>query len=95
MSAEEPDGQEPRSDTYSITREYGAGITYGGVTRCDLEFGRLTLHFTDQAARDLDVEPVVRIDLQVDDAGIELLRHSLREILLSGNPDQQPHRMHL
>lgn len=97
FSSEEMDDQEPcaESDTYCVTREYGAGTTYGGVTHCDLGFGRLTLHFTNQAAHELNVESILRIDLQVDDAGIEVLRHSLREILLSGHPDQHPQHMHL
>ncbi|MFI6293557.1 Imm10 family immunity protein [Nonomuraea sp. NPDC050790] len=82
-------------DAYCITREHGAGTTYGGVTLCDLTYGRLTLHFTEDAARELDVDPVMRIDLHIDDDGVEILRRSLREILLSGPPDQHPHHLRL
>ncbi|MER5645473.1 Imm10 family immunity protein [Streptosporangium sp. NPDC002524] len=97
MSAEEPDEQEIDlgMDTYCVVREDQAGTTYGGVTRCELASGRLTLHFTAEAARELRVEPVVRVDLRIDDGGVELLRSSLREILLSGRHDQRPHDMHL
>jgi hypothetical protein len=97
MSAEEPDAQEIGlgMDTYCIVREDQSGTTYGGVTYCDLAYGRLTLHFTEKAAEELGVEPVLRIDLQVDDDSIELLKPSLREILLSGHHDQRPHSVHL
>jgi hypothetical protein len=82
-------------DTYCIVREDQAGTTYGGVTRCDLGSGRLRLHFTEEAAKELCVEPIVQVDLQIDDRSVELLRSSLRDILLSGRRDQHPHRMHL
>ncbi|MGN9841487.1 Imm10 family immunity protein [Nonomuraea sp. H19] len=97
MSAEEPDEQEIGlgMDTYCIVREDQSGTTYGGVTHCDLAYGRLTLHFTEKAAHELGVEPVLRIDLQVDDDSVELLRDSLRAILLSGHHDQRPHSLHL
>lgn len=97
MSTEETDEQEIEldMDTYCIVREDQTGTTYGGVTHCELDSGRLTLHFTAEAAKELNVEPVVRIDLQIDDDGVELLRSSLREILLSGRHDQHPHGMHL
>ncbi|MEU8041807.1 Imm10 family immunity protein [Streptosporangium sp. NPDC049078] len=97
MSAEEPDEQETGlgMDTYCIVREDQAGTTYGGVTHCGIDSGRLTFHFTAEAAKELNVEPVVRIDLQIDEGGVELLRSSLREILLSGRHDQHPQGMHL
>ncbi|MFI7706595.1 Imm10 family immunity protein [Nonomuraea sp. NPDC049480] len=97
MSAEEPDQQEIGlgMDTYCIVREDQSGTTYGGVTHCDLAYGRLTLHFTEKAAQELGVELVLRLDLQVDDDSIELLKNSLREILLSGRHDQRPHSVHL
>ncbi|MER5420782.1 Imm10 family immunity protein [Streptosporangium roseum] len=97
MSTEESDEQEtgPDMDTYCIVREDQAGTAYGGVTHCEIASGRLTLHFTEEAAKELHVEPIVRVDLQVDDDSVELLRSSLREILLSGRHDQHPHRMHL
>ncbi|MFS1302875.1 Imm10 family immunity protein [Streptosporangium longisporum] len=92
MSTEEPDEQEIGlgMDTYCIVREDQAGTTYGGVTHCGIDSGHLTLHFTAEAAKELNVEPVVRIDLQIDDDSVELLRSSLREILLSGRHDQHP-----
>ncbi|WP_211264240.1 Imm10 family immunity protein [Streptosporangium amethystogenes] len=97
MSTEEPDEQEIAlgMDTYCIVREDQAGTTYGGVTHCEINSGRLTLHFTAEAAKELHVEPVVRIDLQIDDDSVELLRSSLQEILLSGRHDQHPRSMHL
>ncbi|MEU8104606.1 Imm10 family immunity protein [Nonomuraea muscovyensis] len=97
MSPEEPDEQEigPGMDTYRIVREDQSGTTYGGITHCDLAYGRLTLHFTEKAAEELGVEPVLQIDLQVDDHSIELLKNSLREILLSGHHGQRPHSVHL
>jgi hypothetical protein len=97
MSAEEPDEQEagPDMDTYCIVREDQAGTTYGGVTHCEIASSRLTLRFTEKAAKELHVEPIVRVDLQIDDKSVELLRSSLREILLSGRHDQHPHRMRL
>jgi|GEM_PF-5329069 len=97
MSTEEPDRQEIGlgMDTYCIVREDQAGTTYGGVTHCGIDSGRLTFHFTAQAAKELNVEPVVQIDLQIEDDSVELLRSSLREILLSGRHDQHPHGMHL
>ncbi|MFF5111475.1 Imm10 family immunity protein [Streptosporangium sp. NPDC000509] len=97
MSAEESDEQETGlgMDTYCIVREEQAGTTYGGVTHCGIASGRLTFHFTAEAAKELNVEPVVRIDLQIDEGGVELLRSSLREILLSGRHDQHPQGMHL
>ncbi|MEU8377742.1 Imm10 family immunity protein [Streptosporangium sp. NPDC048865] len=96
-STEEPDEQETGlgMDTYCIVREDQAGTTYGGVTYCGIDSGRLTFHFTAQAAKELNMEPVVRIDLQIDDDSVELLRSGLREILLSGRHDQHPHGMHL
>ncbi|SNT11598.1 Immunity protein 10 [Streptosporangium subroseum] len=97
MSTEEPDEQETGlgMDTYCVVREDQAGTTYGGVTHCEIASGRLTLHFTEEATKELQVEPIVRVDLQIDDDGVELLRSSLREILLSGRRDQHPHGMRL
>jgi hypothetical protein len=97
MSTEELDEQEAGSDmdTYCIVREEQAGTTYGGVTRCEIASSRLTLHFTEEAAKELHVEPIVRADLQITHESVELLRSSLRKILLSGRHDQHPHRMHL
>jgi hypothetical protein len=62
MSAEQPDEEEIGlgMDTYCIVREDQRGTTYGGVTHCDLTYGRLTLHFTEEAAEELGVEPVLR-----------------------------------
>ncbi|WP_214327096.1 Imm10 family immunity protein [Nonomuraea sediminis] len=84
MSVDEPD------DDYCIVREDQAGTTYGGVTECGLSSRRLRLCFTEEAAEELDVAPVVHIDLVVDDEGLELVRRSLREILMSGPVDQRP-----
>ncbi|MDP9863279.1 MULTISPECIES: Imm10 family immunity protein [Streptosporangium] len=97
VSTEEPDKQEAEADmdTYCIVREDQAGTTYGGVTHCEIASGRLTLHFTEEAAKELHVEPVLRADLQIGDESVELLRSSLRKILLSGCHDQHPYRMQL
>ncbi|MFI6598795.1 Imm10 family immunity protein [Nonomuraea sp. NPDC050536] len=89
MSVDEPD------DDYCIVREDQAGTTYGGVIECGLSSGRLRLCFTQQAAEELDVAPVVAIDLCVDDDGVELVRRSLREILQSGPADQRPRLLKL
>ncbi|MCT9931689.1 Imm10 family immunity protein [Planotetraspora sp. A-T 1434] len=95
MSTEEADEQEIRlgMDTYCVVRDQAT--TYGGVSACNLASRRLTLHFTQEAAEALDVEPILQIELQVDDDAVELLRTSLREILLSGRDDQRPHSIHL
>ncbi|WP_406319831.1 Imm10 family immunity protein [Streptosporangium sp. NBC_01639] len=97
MSTETPDEQEtgPDLDTYCVLREDQAGTTYGGVTHGEIAAGRLMLHFTEEAAKELNVEPIVRVDLQIDDKDVDLLRSSLREILLSGRHNQHPHRMRL
>ncbi|WP_162795606.1 Imm10 family immunity protein [Nonomuraea lactucae] len=75
----EEDDQE--ADTYCVVREDQRGTTYGGVTGCELAPGRLTLRFTEEAAKELGVERVLGIELQVDDDSVELLRSSLREIV--------------
>ncbi|MEU8105507.1 Imm10 family immunity protein [Nonomuraea muscovyensis] len=89
VSREGEQDVELEMDAYCIVRETQA-TTYGGVTACELASGRLTVHFTEEAAGELDVRPVLRMDLQLDDRGVGLVRSGLREILSSGRRDERP-----
>ncbi|MFI6324444.1 Imm10 family immunity protein [Nonomuraea sp. NPDC050556] len=75
---------EDEDEPYCVTREYGSGTTYGGVVGWELTGTALTLRFSEEAARDLGVEAVVRVELLVDDAGVALVRAGLGEILTPG-----------
>jgi hypothetical protein len=76
-------------DTYCITDEVAA-VVYGGVTACVLDGRQLYLHFTPEAAEELDLPKECRLRLEVDQQSLEQLRHGLRKVFTDQRESPDP-----
>ncbi|GLZ35406.1 hypothetical protein Lesp02_75930 [Lentzea sp. NBRC 105346] len=88
-SEDDVDDADQGMDTYCITDERGACV-YGGVRRADLSGNVLRLELTDQAARDLQVDPVVELVLELEPVRREALRAALPRVLSFGRQAFRP-----
>lgn len=67
-------------DTYCLMDESGA-THYGGVSCWSLREGVLEMELTELAAKTLEADPKIVIDLVADEPSIERLDHGLRRLL--------------
>jgi hypothetical protein len=76
-------------DTYHLELNGQEASGYGGVARCTLRAGLLTLDLTDKGAANLERRQVtVALDLDAD--AMADLRTTLRTVFTYGNPAHHP-----
>jgi hypothetical protein len=76
-------------DTYHLELNGQEASGYGGVARCTLRPGLLTLDLTDKGSANLERQRVtVALDLDAD--AIAALRTALRTVFTFGNPAHHP-----
>lgn len=66
-------------DTYCISNEVGASV-YGGLTECILDGSTLRLTLDPEAARDLQTDADISVELQVDSSSLTEFRNGLARI---------------
>jgi hypothetical protein len=93
----EPDGVDRASgmDSYCVSNELGMTF-YGGVQEISLNDQALRVVFDLKAAQELGLdEPIIEVQLEVDEDSVSQLRDGLRRILTYGRQEARPRVMEL